>query len=1167
MYGAGRPSTGQPLVSFLTHTVKVFTVSMPLHLNDLRLALEAQDPELVSLIETLAAQPDEPPKTPVRQGALTLDRFLAVTRSRHYRRQPADQQAHYRREQWKALEAPDADVPLPDRLRLHEIILALWRDNSVFARTCLLRVIDSVKLTYGPWRALKQIFKEAETRGDTEVYGALAARFDAAHSSGGHAVSGATLTYLARRAWRFLRRIGVQLPVAYADTAADCLARYTDSTDWNRTWVANHIFYHHEKRAYNRSRFVFRGGAPKDLLKSRAFADLWRRSPRPLFALLERARSDKVRQFAAEALKADFRAQLREVEPAWVARLVSAGSGAIDDFVVWILTNVPRFEQGAFRALGLHDAVLRLFDSPSEQGRAYAADYARTHARDLPVPELVRLVDNTSEAVRKLALDLLGSRDPRTEIGLEAWGWLLETTYGHDIAAAALRKHFGAKELTPVWFKERLYSPSKMAFQFTHVFLLEIHPADKLGVGFFTDLIDSLDTLRSTQPGGNVPRTGFERGDGVQVKDGAFAGMEGTVIELLKGRTQVRVQITVFGRPVSLELEPRQLVRSSSSAAAGRVVPFALKQLAAFDVNTLDREFLQRLIVNPATRAPVCEWIDEGRLKVQTLPLAFWKALAFRPDWEADAWLDALRRSERPWAQRLEFDEALSSRVLAWLGDVRRFSPAALGLDWLMRLVESSEPRYHDFAVETMIKGFVPADFAEKQAVAPVAAQPVNLAGASFLFTGKMATMPRKEAEDKVKQNGGANVSSVTKKLHYLVIGDEGSSLYSGGKKGDKQLKAEQLNAAGANIRIISETAFLQMLAGTAPPTASADTTLAGCEALWRMAVAPGPAEARRGQFARQYILRHHPDIGPDRTSRPVDPGAEIPLTFLTFGRVEPLFGESRKPLRDFVLELARWEFTRWNPSTETLLALSELPHADVRQFVAEALLAEPKPENRRFRVDPDTLAPEAVYRFCESTDADTRKVGMQIIRRSPRLQVPEEMFRLTESPDRLIRGFVIRSLWALYRDRGVTADWKPPVSPAATLGAAAKKAAAQPEPRGPGVPHRPEQLPAGTPGLSGFLRRVLFEVPPGRPEPPPADTPQATRLKPLPARRAKLELVEMMRDLALEDAGFAAGILPLLEEFMTSRGQSERAACLVAVTRIRHTHAALGAGNGEVSR
>jgi hypothetical protein len=338
------------------------------------------------------------------------------------------------------------------------------------------------------------------------------------------------------------------------------------------------------------------------------------------------------------------------------------------------------------------------------------------------------------------------------------------------------------------------------------------------------------------------------------------------------------------------------------------------------------------------------------------------------------------------------------------------------------------------------------------------------------------------------------------------------------------------------------------------------------------MAVAPGAAEVRRGEFARKYILRHHPEIGPAQTDRPVDPGAEIPPDFLTFARVEPLFAESRKPLRDFALELAHWEFARWKPTAEALLALCELPYTEVRQFVAEALLADDSPEKRRYRINPETLSPDAVYRFCESNDAETRKLGMEIIQRSPRLRVPEELFRLTESPDRLVRAFVIRSLWAVYRERGVTADWKPPVPPATSIGAAAKKAVAEPEPRGPGVPHRPEKPPADPGSLAGFLRRVLFEIPPGR---PPASsvtaaaTTTTTRLKPLPARKAKLELIEVMRDLALEDVEFAGGVLPLLDEFMTSHGQSERASCLVAVTRIRHTHPALRGtnGNGEARR
>ena len=81
--------------------------------------------------------------------------------------------------------------------------------------------------------------------------------------------------------------------------------------------------------------------------------------------------------------------------------------------------------------------------------------------------------------------------------------------------------------------------------------------------------------------------------------------------------------------------------------------------------------------------------------------------------------------------------------------------------------------------------------------------------------------MKRKEAEDKVRPPAARSPRAVTPSSHYLVIGDEGSPLYGHGKKGTKQLKAEELNAAGANIKIISETAFLKMLAGE-PRTVSA---------------------------------------------------------------------------------------------------------------------------------------------------------------------------------------------------------------------------------------------------------------------------------------------------------------------------------------------------------
>ncbi len=47
----------------------------------------------------------------------------------------------------------------------------------------------------------------------------------------------------------------------------------------------------------------------------------------------------------------------------------------------------------------------------------------------------------------------------------------------------------------------------------------------------------------------------FEKADRVTVKDGIFAGMEGEVKEVLETKGQIRVELTIFGRPTSVELE------------------------------------------------------------------------------------------------------------------------------------------------------------------------------------------------------------------------------------------------------------------------------------------------------------------------------------------------------------------------------------------------------------------------------------------------------------------------------------------------------------------------------------------------------------------------------------------------------------------------------------
>ena len=52
-----------------------------------------------------------------------------------------------------------------------------------------------------------------------------------------------------------------------------------------------------------------------------------------------------------------------------------------------------------------------------------------------------------------------------------------------------------------------------------------------------------------------VPKSKFDKGDKVKVKDGTFAGMEGEVKEVLDAKGAIRVELTIFGRPVPVELE------------------------------------------------------------------------------------------------------------------------------------------------------------------------------------------------------------------------------------------------------------------------------------------------------------------------------------------------------------------------------------------------------------------------------------------------------------------------------------------------------------------------------------------------------------------------------------------------------------------------------------
>ncbi len=79
------------------------------------------------------------------------------------------------------------------------------------------------------------------------------------------------------------------------------------------------------------------------------------------------------------------------------------------------------------------------------------------------------------------------------------------------------------------------------------------------------------------------------------------------------------------------------------------------------------------------------------------------------------------------------------------------------------------------------------------------------LEGKTFLFTGTLTKFSRTKAKELVEENGGKNISSVSKNLNFLVVGE---------KAGSKLKKAASINKkAGENvINIIKEQKFLDMI-------------------------------------------------------------------------------------------------------------------------------------------------------------------------------------------------------------------------------------------------------------------------------------------------------------------------------------------------------------------
>jgi len=420
--------------------------------TDIERAAKLRDPQLAELVIRYMDQPDPPEDRdeeadptasvpPLPRDAWTLTRLASTVGPGHLAYKPADEQRAIRRASWDALLS--AAHP-PPRLRLGALLVEIYEQGDEPGRAALEEIFTQARMGWGLWQGLKRVYKLVEERHDAAMFGVIAWRLDAMHSTETKAgeISYGTYLYMQRRAWRWLRQLGRAVPEAYPQFAVQVLRRYPQGASFYGAWIAGHVWGHKLLKGQGRGGI---GRPPGDLSK-RAYPEAWKRSPDPLLRLLEDAQSNEVCQFAIRCLEHDFPERMRAVEPAWLARLGRKPLESVHDFVVKVLRDDPRFHPSKLAGLGLHELVVALLRSESNDARKYAIEYVRAHAPELPVELLVTLATEGESDVAKLAAERLEPLDAKA-LGLPALVRLLGASETAKLAEKKLKAAFGPEQI------------------------------------------------------------------------------------------------------------------------------------------------------------------------------------------------------------------------------------------------------------------------------------------------------------------------------------------------------------------------------------------------------------------------------------------------------------------------------------------------------------------------------------------------------------------------------------------------------------------------------------------------------------------------------------------------------------------------------------------------
>ena len=193
-----------------------------------------------------------------------------------------------------------------------------------------------------------------------------------------------------------------------------------------------------------------------------------------------------------------------------------------------------------------------------------------------------------------------------------------------------------------------------------------------------------------------------------------------------------------------------------------------------------DRVAIHQAASRHGTRGPQCTWLDSAKVARRT-----WEEFAYKGY--------GLKNLCKVLGYEFKHHDALEDAKASAYVFLAAIDKSGLDLDsWLSRVNQ-------------------PIDLTSSQPISRSGNPEGSLYGEVIVFTGSLG-ITRKKAVNLASSVGCEVGSGVTKKTTLLVVGDQDIQRLAGLEKSSKHRKAEKLIAGGADIRILTESDFSELV-------------------------------------------------------------------------------------------------------------------------------------------------------------------------------------------------------------------------------------------------------------------------------------------------------------------------------------------------------------------